>query len=67
MHTMDRKDYWDRAYLEYWKQRVDESSRAGGESTVIAGDSKTEGDEVYEMMFNRHPMRPGSVLDVGCA
>lgn len=64
---MDRKDYWNRSYLEYWKQRVNESSPKGGESAVVSGDAKTEDDEVYEMIFKRHPMRKGSVLDVGCA
>ncbi|MDD5041837.1 MAG: class I SAM-dependent methyltransferase [Candidatus Peribacteraceae bacterium] len=67
MDAMDRKQYWNRAYLEYWKRRVDESASAGRESTVVAGDVKTEGDEVYEMIFSRHPPHLGSVLDVGCA
>lgn len=64
---MDRKDYWNRSYLDYWRERVNESSRQGGESTVLTGDAKTEDDEVYEKIFTRHPMNQGSVLDVGCA
>lgn len=64
---MNRKDYWNRSYLEYWKKRVAESGREGEESTVVAGDAKTEDDEVYELIFSRYPMRRGSVLDVGCA
>lgn len=64
---MNRKDYWNRSYLEYWKKRVAESKKGGEESTVISGDTKTEDDEVYKMIFTRHPMRRGSVLDVGCA
>ncbi len=64
---MNRKDYWNRSYLEYWKERVAESRKEGGESAVISGDTKTEDDEVYELIFTRHPMRRGTVLDVGCA
>lgn len=63
----DRKDYWNRSYLEYWKSRVEESARPGSDSKVIAGDAKTESTEVYEMIFAQHPMHPGSVLDIGCA
>lgn len=64
---MKRKEYWNRSYLEYWKQRVAESDPHGGESTVIAGDVKTEDDTVYEAVFAKYPLRKGKVLDVGCA
>ncbi len=63
----NRKEYWNRSYLEYWKKRVAESGKEGEGSMVISGDAKTEDDEVYECIFSRHPMRRGSVLDVGCA
>lgn len=63
----ERKQYWNSSYMEYWKSRVEESTRPGNESIVIEGDSKTEGDEVYEMVFDATPMNPGTVLDVGCA
>ena len=33
----------------------------------MAGDAKTEGDEVYEEVFAAYPFRPGRILDVGCA
>lgn len=62
-----RKQYWNSSYMEYWKSRVEESTKPGTESAVIEGDSKTEGDEVYEMVFANTPMNPGTVLDVGCA
>lgn len=63
----ERKQYWNSSYMEYWKSRVEESTKPGTESAVIQGDSKTEGDEVYEMVFASTPMNPGTVLDVGCA
>ncbi|HCB35033.1 MAG: hypothetical protein A2W52_01065 [Candidatus Taylorbacteria bacterium RIFCSPHIGHO2_02_49_25] len=64
---MNRKDYWNRSYLEYWKRRVAESGKEGETSNVISGDAKTEDDAVYEFIFEKHPMQKGSVLDVGCA
>ncbi|MEO7547351.1 MAG: class I SAM-dependent methyltransferase [Ramlibacter sp.] len=67
MSEKDRKDYWNRSYLEYWKSRVDETAAPGQESGIVAGDAKTEDDDVYETIFRRHPFQPGSVLDVGCA
>ena len=63
----NRKEYWNRSYLEYWKSRVDETIQPGRESTIIQGDAKTEDDAVYDEVFRMHPPRPGSVLDVGCA
>lgn len=64
---MDRKAYWNEKYAGYWRQRVEESAKAGTQSSVVAGDAKTEGDEVYEEVFATYPFRPGRILDVGCA
>lgn len=64
---MDRKDYWNRSYLEYWKSRVDEVAAPGDGSTIVAGDAKTVGAALYEEAFRDYLVRPGSVLDVGCA
>lgn len=60
-----RKDYWNDKYLEYWKARVDEAGQ--GKSQVVAGDSNTEDDSVYQRVFARHGFNPGSLLEVGCA
>ena len=65
--SSERKEYWNRSYLEYWKSRVDEAAPGGQPSAVIAGDAATEDDAVYEAVFREHPPRAGSVLDVGCA
>lgn len=67
MDTTDRKQYWNRSYLEYWKSRVDESADPGNQSGIVHGDAKTEGDEVYERVFAEHQPHAGSILDVGCA
>ncbi len=63
----DRKQYWNQSYLDYWKSRVDESTGSDRESGIVSGDLKTEGDEVYEDIFAKHPPHPGTILDVGCA
>lgn len=63
---MDRKTYWNETYLAYWKARVAESKEAG-DSSVVSGDARTEGDEIYERIFSDHPFRPGTLLDIGCA
>lgn len=65
---MDRKAYWDEKYYEYWKGRVEESKdNTTTESNLIKGDVKTEGDEIYEEVFKKHPFHPGNILEVGCA
>lgn len=38
-----------------------------GDSSIIAGDKKTEDDSVYERIFSAHPFHAGTILDVGCA
>lgn len=64
---MDRKKYWNESYLAYWRDRVAETGETGSKSSVIRGDAKTEGDEIYEKIFSDQPFRPGRILDVGCA
>lgn len=60
-----RAAYWNESYREYWRKRVAEAG--AGESEVLVGDARTEEDSVYEEVLDTHPMRVGSVLDVGCA
>jgi ubiquinone/menaquinone biosynthesis C-methylase UbiE len=66
MSSDEREAYWDNNYADYWKARVKESV-AAGHSSVIAGDPKTESDDIYERVFEANPFMPGRVLDVGCA
>ena len=65
MEKDPRKAYWNDKYVEYWRSRVEEAGV--GQSAVIAGDRQTEGDEIYEKVFEAHPFIPGRILDVGCA
>jgi ubiquinone/menaquinone biosynthesis C-methylase UbiE len=62
-----RAAYWDRTYRKYWEERVAEAQAKEGASEVQKGDARTEGDWVYERVFNLHALKPGNVLDVGCA
>lgn len=66
MNRAERKKSWDEAYVAYWQQRVAESGEHGS-SKIIAGDAKTESDEIYEQVFDRHAFQTGSLVDVGCA
>ena len=50
-----RADYWNAAYSEYWRKRVEETKTDQLESSVQAGDKVTEGDEVYFGIFKAHP------------
>lgn len=62
-----RAAYWNQTYQKYWEERVAETERENGASIVLKGDARTEGDWVYERVFNEHPFKPGNILDVGCA
>lgn len=61
-----RASYWNEVYHDYWASRVAESDQ-DGTSLVQSGDSKTEGDWVYEKVFELAPFQGTTVLDVGCA
>ena len=60
-----RKAYWSNQYVDYWRARVEEAGV--GESDVVKGDSRTEDDSVYQAIFAKWPLRPGNVVDIGCA
>lgn len=64
---MDRKEYWNKTYVDYWHERVKESEIKGEKSSVISNDIKTESDTVYKEIFEKNNFMPGSILDVGCA
>lgn len=61
-----RAAYWNDTYRKYWQDRVAEAKDANP-SSVQPGDAKTEGDWVYERVFDAHPFCAGKLLDVGCA
>tara|TARA_E500000178_G_scaffold938_1_gene1035 strand:+ start:3881 stop:4657 length:777 start_codon:yes stop_codon:yes gene_type:complete len=64
---LDRREYWNKSYTEYWLKRVGEAKNKGKKSKVIQEDSKTESDTIYDDFFKKHPLNKGKVLDVGCA
>ena len=64
---MDRKKYWNKTYVDYWHERVNETKVMGEKSSVISNDFKTEPDSVYRDIFEKDKFVPGSILDVGCA
>jgi ubiquinone/menaquinone biosynthesis C-methylase UbiE len=61
-----RAAYWNETYRLYWEARVAEAD-TGSISQVQKGDAQTEGDWVYERVFDANPFKTGTVLDVGCA
>jgi len=64
---MDRKNYWNKTYVDYWHKRVKESDTQGEKSSIVSNDIKTESDLIYKNIFNNHKFVPGNILDVGCA
>jgi hypothetical protein len=64
---MDRKKYWNKTYVDYWHERVNETKVMGEKSSVISNDFKIEPDSVYKDIFEKDKFVPGSILDVGCA
>jgi Cyclopropane-fatty-acyl-phospholipid synthase. len=65
---MERKDYWNQTYVDYYKGRVEESNTAKqGASKLIAEDVKVADDHVAEAFFNQVTYTPGmKLLDIGC-
>ncbi len=64
---MDRKEYWNKTYADYWHDRVKESKLTGEKSSVVPNDFKTESDLIYKDIFENNNFMPGSILDVGCS
>ena len=65
---MDRKDYWNQTYVDYFKARVTESNIGKQEeSKLIEGDVKVADDHVAEAFFDQVTYVPGmKLLDFGC-
>lgn len=64
---MERKDYWNQTYVDYYKERVEESNTAKQDaSKLIAEDVKVADDHVAEVFFNQVTYTPGmKLLDIG--
>ena len=44
---MDRKEYWNNNYPEYWKKRVEEANQNKKISTLVQGDIVADSDKGY--------------------
>ena len=63
----NRSKYWNKVYMKYWYDRVEEAKEKNySKSKIIKGDPKTEGDEIYFNLFKKIPLNSGSILDLGC-
>lgn len=63
---MDRKEYWNNTYVQYWKEKVNEANTDNG-IYINKGDIKTGSDNVLQFLIDELKIFPGtSVLDVGC-
>jgi len=54
----NRSKYWNKVYMKYWYDRVEESKeKKYSKSKIIKGDPKTEGDEIYFNLFKKIPFK----------
>ena len=65
---IDREEYWNNNYLNYWKERVDEANvNSSNKSTVIDGDTTTSTDELYKYAISLLNIRKtDQVLEIAC-
>lgn len=67
---MDRKEYWNKNYVEYFESLVNDANQSGTVSTVSKttdGDVKAPGDAVLEDLFEKMDSSIGErILDYGC-
>lgn len=66
---MERKDYWNQTYVDYYKARVKESNiEKQDASKLVEGDVKVADDHVAEVFFDQVAYAPGmKLLDFGCS
>ena len=63
---MDRKDYWNKNYLNYWKSKVEEANETASQA-VTPGDCKTSSDALAYQLFSKVEYHPEEkMLDFGC-
>ncbi len=63
-----RSEYWNEDYVKYWKERVKEANdkKLTG-SQLIAGDSKTSSDDVYNNAISLlNISKADNILELGC-
>jgi ubiquinone/menaquinone biosynthesis C-methylase UbiE len=66
---MDRKEYWNTEYVNYWKKRTAEADEklVQGKSNLVKGDCKTSSNLVAYQLFDKMNYVPNEkVLDYGC-
>ena len=67
---MDRKQYWNRDYVNYWKEVTDDANEKGAITTVPkeqAGDYKVPGERMLINLFEIIKADKGEkLLDYGC-
>ena len=64
---MDRKEYWDKSYVDYWKKRVNEANSDNKTSTIVVGDSVTDSDKQYIQAIELlSPQKNKAILEMGC-
>lgn len=66
--AMERKEYWNKEYFEYWKKRVDEANApTGSESKIVPGDKINTSDQNYFSAIDLLNINAGaSLLEMGC-
>jgi SAM-dependent methyltransferase len=63
---MNRKEYWESRYPEYWKARLAETSQHSQRSTVVPGDAPLPGEEALFAGLDLLGAAPGlRWLDIG--
>ncbi len=64
---MDRKEYWNDNYPEYWKKRVEEANQNKKISTLVQGDIVADSDKGYLDAINfLSPKKNHTILEMGC-
>lgn len=64
---MDRKEYWNNNYPEYWKKRVEEANQNKKISTLVQGDIVADSDKGYLDAINfLSPKKNDTILEMGC-
>ena len=67
MNNELRKKYWNKDYVEYWKERVDSTNKMADDEIQKSSNDPTAPDSRYIQLINLLNTQPkDSVLDVGC-
>ncbi len=69
MNKMDeRKNYWNKDYFEYWKNRVEEANnKNSNKSSIINNDAKASSDANYIEAIELLDIHPNDhLLEMGC-